>query len=82
MPPTPSLLYRALRTYQVYGANTDVGKTVISTILCRGLLRQAEKEKEKSGGNGKVWFVKPVSTGDLGDADDRYVCSLVCEWRL
>ncbi|VZI09852.1 unnamed protein product [Fusarium fujikuroi] len=34
MAPVPALLWRSLRAHQVYGANTDVGKTIFSTILC------------------------------------------------
>jgi len=57
-----SSLHRSLRTYQLYGANTDVGKTVFSTILCRAFERVA-----------KTWYLKPVSTGPLDEADDRHV---------
>ncbi len=46
----------------MYGANTDVGKTVLSTILCRAFERVA-----------KTWYLKPVSTGPLDEADDRHV---------
>jgi hypothetical protein len=59
-----SALWRSLRAYQVYGANTDVGKTVASTILCRAL-------KNRSPGE-KIWYLKPVSTGPDSQADDRY----------
>ncbi|RBA18480.1 adenosylmethionine-8-amino-7-oxononanoate aminotransferase [Fusarium proliferatum] len=34
MAPVPALLWRSLRAHQVYGANTDVGKTIFTTILC------------------------------------------------
>jgi len=58
-----ALLWRTLRVYQVYGANTDVGKTVASTILCK-----TAKSLYK---NDQVAFVKPVSTGPHDEADDR-----------
>eukprot|EP00002_Diphylleia_rotans_P030850 TRINITY_DN6383_c0_g1_i2.p2 TRINITY_DN6383_c0_g1~~TRINITY_DN6383_c0_g1_i2.p2 ORF type:complete len:361 (+),score=78.65 TRINITY_DN6383_c0_g1_i2:50-1132(+) len=49
-------LSRALHSYpiyQVYGANTDVGKTVFSAGLCKTWIKQ----------NRSVLFVKPVQTG-------------------
>ncbi|KAK5657611.1 hypothetical protein OQA88_3190 [Cercophora sp. LCS_1] len=58
-----ALLHRSLRAYQIWGANTDVGKTVFSTILC-GLT-------SKYRPNEKTTFLKPVSTGPLDEADDR-----------
>ncbi|KAF2085394.1 onanonoxo-7-onima-8-eninoihtemlysoneda [Saccharata proteae CBS 121410] len=64
-PPTGSLLWRSLRAYQIYGANTDVGKTIFSTLLC--------KASAERGLNERVSFVKPVSTGPLDEADDGHV---------
>ncbi|PGH17409.1 dethiobiotin synthase [Polytolypa hystricis UAMH7299] len=55
-------LWRSLPAWQVYGANTGVGKTVLSTILC--------KVSSRFHPERKVWFLKPVSTGPLEDADD------------
>lgn len=60
-----SQLSRSLRSFQVYGANTDVGKTIFSTILCNAFRKQRKDEK--------VWYLKPVSTGAFEDADDRHV---------
>ena len=60
-----SALWRHLRSYQIYGANTDVGKTVMSAILCKALTRVAPAET--------VWYLKPVSTGPLSQADDRHI---------
>jgi dethiobiotin synthetase/adenosylmethionine--8-amino-7-oxononanoate aminotransferase len=57
-----SSLHRRLLALQLYGANTDVGKTIISTILCRAFERHA-----------KTSYLKPVSTGPLDEADDRHV---------
>ncbi|SPQ27126.1 bc58ca73-f959-41e4-8e78-16159de37723 [Thermothielavioides terrestris] len=64
IPPASSLLWRSLRVYQVYGANTDVGKTVLSTILCKAARRLWRSEETA--------FLKPVSTGPAEAADDRY----------
>ncbi|KAA8643335.1 hypothetical protein EYZ11_000885 [Aspergillus tanneri] len=65
MAPVGAALWRSLRAHQVYGANTDVGKTIASTILCNAIQRQKSP--------GKAAFLKPVSTGPLNDADDRHV---------
>lgn len=64
MPPIGAALWRTLRAHQIYGANTNVGKTIVSTVLCNAL---ASEQK------GRVGFLKPVSTGALDEADDRYV---------
>ncbi len=58
-----ALLHRRLLTYQLYGANTDVGKTIFSTILCRAFARAGQK----------TWYLKPVSTGPLDEADDAHI---------
>ena len=58
------MLWRDFKVWQVYGANTDVGKTIISTILCKAFQRRAP--------NG-VLYLKPVSTGPQDEADDRHL---------
>ncbi|KAJ5657569.1 uncharacterized protein N7484_001218 [Penicillium longicatenatum] len=63
MAPVGSGLWRTLRAHQVYGANTDVGKTIVSTVLCNAVQRQKQRAA----------FLKPVSTGALDDADDRHI---------
>lgn len=65
MPPIGSTLWRNFRAYQVYGANTDVGKTIFSTLLCRAV--------GKHDPSANVWYLKPVSTGSQDDADIRWV---------
>lgn len=62
-PPINSLLWRTQRAYQIFGANTDVGKTILTTLLCKGA--------RKLGREQPVTFLKPVSTGALEDADDQ-----------
>ena len=63
MSPIGSLLWRHLRVFQVYGSNTDVGKTVIASIFCNA--------------SSKIWkhettsYLKPVSTGPQDEADDK-----------
>lgn len=54
----------------MYGANTAVGKTVFSTILCKALARSQ-----------KTWYLKPVSTGPFDEADDGHVKIFAPETR-
>ncbi|CAE6429853.1 unnamed protein product [Rhizoctonia solani] len=56
-------LYKHLRIHQVFGANTDVGKTVLTTALCRATAASSRK----------VYFLKPLSTGHAADADDGHI---------
>ncbi|TIC95296.1 Bifunctional dethiobiotin synthetase/7,8-diamino-pelargonic acid aminotransferase, mitochondrial [Colletotrichum higginsianum] len=63
MAPVGALLWRSLRTYQIYGANTDVGKTVFASVLCNAARNLWPHEKTA--------FLKPVSTGPATEADDR-----------
>ncbi|KAG2366972.1 PLP-dependent transferase [Suillus spraguei] len=58
-----SHLYKHLRIHQVFGANTDVGKTIITTALVRASALK----------NNRVFYLKPVSTGALQDADDEHI---------
>jgi len=61
-----SSLFRNLRIHQIFGANTDVGKTILTTALVSAAAAR----------NYPVFFLKPVSTGPSQDADDR--CVLGC----
>ncbi|KAJ4155102.1 hypothetical protein LMH87_000367 [Akanthomyces muscarius] len=63
--PLAALLWRSLRVYQVFGANTEVGKTVFTTLLCKSAKRNWKDEN--------VSFLKPVSTGPLNEADDHHI---------
>ncbi|KAI0671946.1 onanonoxo-7-onima-8-eninoihtemlysoneda [Trametes maxima] len=62
-----SLLFKNLRIHQIFGANTDVGKTIISSALVRASAAAAHP----------VYYLKPVSTGPMSDADDERVLALV-----
>ncbi len=61
--PVGSMLWRHLRVYHVYGANTDVGKTVLTTALSKTATKLWKHEHSA--------FLKPVSAGPRADADDR-----------
>jgi len=56
-------LFKHVPVHQIFGANTNVGKTILSTALVR-----ASAQLGKT-----VFYLKPVSTGALDDADDLYV---------
>ncbi|KAJ7667394.1 PLP-dependent transferase [Mycena rosella] len=58
-----SLLFKHLRVHQIFGANTDVGKTILTTALVRG---SAALKKD-------VFYLKPISTGPFEDADDEHI---------
>ncbi|KAH6668825.1 hypothetical protein B0J14DRAFT_151273 [Halenospora varia] len=64
---TNVFLRRNLRTLTIWGANTNVGKTIFSTLLCKGFNRR------KGGNQGQVYYVKPVSTGPKDEADDLHI---------
>ncbi|KEF52000.1 uncharacterized protein A1O9_11990 [Exophiala aquamarina CBS 119918] len=59
------MLWKDLKVWQIYGANTDVGKTIISTLLCQALRRRAQQNA--------LLYLKPVSTGPQTDADDGHL---------
>ncbi|KAI1472644.1 PLP-dependent transferase [Daldinia caldariorum] len=65
MAPVHPLLWSSLRVFQVYGANTDVGKTIIATILCKAANNIWKREQTS--------YLKPVSTGPGDEADDRHI---------
>ncbi|TLD39373.1 dethiobiotin synthase [Venturia nashicola] len=51
---------------QVYGANTDVGKTIVSTLLCHAWSKKR-----------KTFYLKPVSTGAPEEADNSHISKFV-----
>lgn len=61
-----SLLFKHLRVHQVFGANTDVGKTVLTCALVRASALKANN----------VFYLKPVSAGPVDTADSRSVPSV------
>ncbi|KAI6780903.1 Bifunctional dethiobiotin synthetase/7 [Emericellopsis cladophorae] len=63
--PVASLLWRSLRVHQVFGANTEVGKTVCTSLLCK-VAKNLWRDEQVS-------FLKPVSTGPLNEADDYHI---------
>ncbi|KAF5367111.1 hypothetical protein D9758_004032 [Tetrapyrgos nigripes] len=66
-----SLLYKHLRVHQVFGANTDVGKTILTTALVRA------SAFTKPG----AFYLKPVSTGSMDVADDEHIKRYTAPWK-
>lgn len=66
----PAGLWKKYIAVQIYGANTDVGKTVFSTLLGLRLKHGLNKLKYH------VQYIKPVSTGPASDRDDEFVYSV------
>ncbi|KAG9041868.1 hypothetical protein FS837_011639 [Tulasnella sp. UAMH 9824] len=60
-------LYRHLQVHQIFGANTNVGKTIVSTALCRSSTRNGRANCPT------VFYLKPVSTGPPNEADDSHI---------
>lgn len=66
---------------QIFGADTDVGKTVFSTALalasavCPRTSSHVPRTLAPQPGAESVVYVKPVSTGPIDDMDSRYVRS-------
>ncbi|EGN99050.1 hypothetical protein SERLA73DRAFT_73624 [Serpula lacrymans var. lacrymans S7.3] len=58
-----STLFKNLRVHQIFGANTDVGKTILTSALVRASTIK----------NNTVYYLKPVSTGAPEDADDGHI---------
>ncbi|RXK39933.1 dethiobiotin synthase [Tremella mesenterica] len=71
------LLFPNLRISQVFGANTDVGKTLLTTALLRATAAQYTNETETSSASGpsrkRVFYLKPVSTGPDEESDVNFV---------
>lgn len=65
--PAPFLPTRAFQAYQIFSANTNVGKTVFATGLCRAAAIVAKES------NRDVFYLKPVQTGYPVDSDERYI---------
>ncbi|EST05206.1 Aminotransferase class-III [Kalmanozyma brasiliensis GHG001] len=76
-------LYPHLRLHQVFGANTDVGKTIFTTALCLAssalplsatTTPPTDVFSAAAQGQGEqVHYLKPVSTGALTDSDDVHI---------
>ncbi|PWN32098.1 PLP-dependent transferase [Meira miltonrushii] len=85
MAPPLSHLYPQLRIHQIFGANTDVGKTIFTTALALASAalpigsKNGKIERDKQGSlnikeDGEaVHYIKPISTGPLRDSDSLHI---------
>lgn len=73
--PAPFLPTRAFQAYQIFAANTNVGKTIFATGLCRAAAIVAKET------NRDVFYLKPVQTGYPVDSDERQVNSHFPNWK-
>ncbi|KAI7875381.1 PLP-dependent transferase [Lichtheimia hyalospora FSU 10163] len=65
--PSRFLPTRAFQAYQIFAANTNVGKTILATGLCRAAAERAKQQDRD------VYYMKPVQTGYPQDSDARHV---------
>ncbi|EGF76870.1 hypothetical protein BATDEDRAFT_20952 [Batrachochytrium dendrobatidis JAM81] len=71
-----SFIRSSLPIVSVFSANTNVGKTIASTVLCRGAnavlgRHQQSQMMAETGLNSSVLYLKPVQTGYPIDSDSR-----------
>lgn len=71
-PPVGALLRPDSRIFQIFGANTDVGKTICTTALCRASACKSEETTR---------YLKPVSTGPADTADAKCKSILISSFR-
>jgi dethiobiotin synthetase/adenosylmethionine--8-amino-7-oxononanoate aminotransferase len=48
--------------FQIYGSNTDVGKTIVSAGICKSIIEHGKR----------VGYIKPLQTGTDPDANDGF----------
>ncbi|KAF6138541.1 hypothetical protein GIB67_037140 [Kingdonia uniflora] len=56
--------------YMIWGSNTGVGKTLVSTGIAASVISQSSTT---TSGGTKFSYIKPVQTGFPSDSDSRYV---------
>lgn len=69
--PSRFLPSRAFQAYQIFAANTNVGKTILATGLCRAAAERAKQQDRD------VYYLKPVQTGYPQDSDARLLSSWI-----
>ncbi|KAH8825137.1 PLP-dependent transferase [Flagelloscypha sp. PMI_526] len=57
------MLFRNLHVLQIFGANTNVGKTLLTIALCRAAAKASRD----------VFYLKPISTGSPEESDQTTV---------
>lgn len=69
----PFMLLSHLKSHILFGANTDVGKTIFAAALVRAAanITPAMISSSNAATHPHVHYLKPVSTGPARDADYR-----------
>ncbi|KAF9511685.1 hypothetical protein BS47DRAFT_1383341 [Hydnum rufescens UP504] len=70
------MLYKHLRIHQIFGANTDVGKTILATALSRSTAR-IHKDDPRS-----VFYLKPFSHVARFSGPSRHKIHSTCLYQL
>lgn len=85
MSPPLSHLYPHLRIHQIFGANTDVGKTIFTTALALAsaalpigskngkIVRDCQGNLSIKEDGEAVHYIKPISTGPMRDSDSLHI---------
>ncbi|RHZ46982.1 hypothetical protein Glove_600g6 [Diversispora epigaea] len=74
---------RKFQIYQIFAANTNLGKTIFSTGLCRASalrFRHLIDNKDKSVSqslNKKIYYLKPIQTGYPESSDSKFLEDLM-----
>ena len=61
--PSAAAAARLLRTHLVFGANTDVGKTVVTAGLARARLLKAATAADAAVASPATHYIKPLQCG-------------------
>ncbi|CAG8462727.1 3429_t:CDS:10 [Acaulospora colombiana] len=72
---------RKIQIYQLFAANTNLGKTLFSTGLCRASARSRENSSEEKITSqllhNKTCYLKPIQTGYPESSDSRFLENLM-----
>ncbi|KAG9292508.1 hypothetical protein G9A89_001581 [Geosiphon pyriformis] len=66
---------RSFQIFQVFGANTNIGKTIFSAGLLRASLYDSSQNVKRNA--MKLFYLKPVQTGYPMDSDAKFVEEIV-----
>jgi hypothetical protein len=64
-------------TYMIWGANTGVGKSLVSAGLTASILCPGKEQQKIDKNQRDVFYIKPVQTGYPCDSDSRFVTTEV-----
>lgn len=70
----------ALTTLCALSANTEVGKTLLTTALLRSTAKLYSEDTTDGKQGRRVFYIKPISTGSADEADDSFVKRNAGRW--